>query len=81
MLYKYSGEKIFKIVNYDYLTRSNNIDLVYPQFRTSLFKNSVLCFGPKLFNNLSLHTKSYIQTIIIASFKKHIKQLVRENER
>ena len=81
MLYKYSGEKIFKIVNYDYLTRSNNIDLVYPQFRTSLFKNSVLCFGPKLFNNLSLHTKSYIQTINIASFKKHIKQLVRENER
>lgn len=39
-------------------TRSNHMDLICPTFRTTLFKNSIFCYGPKLYNSLPPELKT-----------------------
>ncbi len=60
----------FKFVETLCNTRSNNIDLECPQFRTTLFKNSLICYGPQLFNSLPLVQKLLIKTCSSFTFKK-----------
>lgn len=73
MVRNYKGNDIFKYISNPCRTRSNNVDLVCPSFRTTLFKNSVLCLAPKLFNSLPLNCKLLINSNNINSFKKGIK--------
>ena len=51
MIYKmfrsHTGNEIIKFIDNFQHTRSNNVDLTCPQFRTALYKNSILCLGPK----------------------------------
>ena len=49
---------MFRLIENVTHTRSNNINLICPIFRTTLFKNSVISFGPKLFNSLPLDKNS-----------------------
>ena len=65
---------VFKLVDHMTHTRSNNINLVCPIFRTSLFKNSVIALGPKLFNNLPLDNKVLLTTASVYTYKQKIKK-------
>ncbi len=53
---------IFKVIDNVSHTRSNNVDLNCPVFRTTLFQNSVIHCGPKLFNSLPYDLKILITT-------------------
>ena len=50
--------KIFALLHHGYGTRGNNIDLVFPQARTTLCKFSILCAGPQCWNELPNDLKS-----------------------
>lgn len=78
LIYKmfHSGVEIFKVINFSRDTRSNNVDFVCPQFRTVLFKNSVLCTAPKLFNSLPLQLKQLLQTNSYSIFKRKIRNQI-----
>lgn len=67
---------VFRIVENEAHTRSNNINLRCPQFRTILFKNSVICFGPKLFNSLPLNKKVLLTTANNFQYKREIKRFL-----
>ena len=54
-------------------TRSHNINLNCAVLRTTLFKNSVVSYGPKLFNGLPLDNKVLLTTANIRKFKREIK--------
>ena len=82
LIYKmlnYRNNDIFKIVNLR-STRSNNVDLICPQFRTTLYRNSIICSGPKLYNSLPLKIKSIVKTGNLSLFKREIKQHILENQ-
>lgn len=66
---------IFRLINNFHHIRSirNNVDLVRPQFRTTLYKSSILCIDPKLFNVLSLDIKNPVQPSNYQSYKKEMK--------
>ena len=70
--------KTFKFVETFCNTRRNNTDLDCPQFRTTLFKNSLICYGPQLFNSLPLDQKLLLKTSSIFSFKKEIRKYLLE---
>ena len=82
LIYKMSvhhiGNDIFNFVSNVHLTRSNDIDLCCPQFRTALFKNSILCSGPKLFNGLPLNKKTMLKSHNYLSFKREIKKYLHQ---
>lgn len=68
---------LFKFVNIGYRTRGNNINLKCPQFRTVLFKNSIFCAGPQLWNSLPIHFKNLInydnnKSAFKMGLKKHL---------
>ena len=65
--------RIFRLIENVSHTRSNNVNLVCPVFRTKLFKNSVFNFGPKLFNSLPLDLK-----ILPTSNKHRLKQEIKK---
>ena len=46
------NRKLFKHVHHNQGTRRNNINLMCPQHRTTLYKFSLHCFGPKCWNAL-----------------------------
>ncbi len=62
LIYKmfHSGVEILRVLSHSRDTRSNNVDFVCPQFRTVLFKNSVLCTAPKLFNSLAYSIETVV---------------------
>lgn len=64
---------IFRFVDNSVHTRSSNVDLISPQFRTALFKNSILCSGPKIFNALPLNIKNLIKNSNYQLFKREIR--------
>ena len=72
--------QIFKLVEICTHTRSNNINLVLPVFRTSLFKNSVISIGPKLFNSMPLDKKILLQTSDINVYKRAVKKFLIEQQ-
>ena len=59
------------IDNFQHIRR-NNIDLTRPQFKTALYKNSILCSGSKQFNSLPLNKKALVKTNKYQSFKREI---------
>ena len=69
-----TNNKIFKLVEHVTHTRSNNTNLICPQFRTSLFKNIVINFAPKLFNSLPNNKKGFLKNSSIYVYKKEIKE-------
>lgn len=54
----YSGTYIIRLVDNSHQTRSSNLDLMCPPFRTAVYNNSILCAGPKLFNSLPPNKKN-----------------------
>lgn len=66
---------IFRLIYNFHQTRSarNNVDLVRPQLRTTLYKSSILCKDPKLFNVLSLDIKNSVKPSNNQSYRKKMK--------
>lgn len=71
---KFRTNNIFQFVNSSHVTRSNNVNLICPQFRTTLFKNCILYLGPKIFNALPLNLKKIVTVDNFLSYKKQIKE-------
>ena len=67
----------FHFVDSQYTTRGNNINLQCPRFRTTLFKNSILCHGPHVWNALPRDVKNLILTKNLSRFKNMVKQYLR----
>lgn len=74
--------KVFKVIDNVSHTRRNNLNLVCPVFRTVLFNNSVISYGPKLFNRLPHEKKILLTTSNIFKYKQEIKKylLNKQNE-
>lgn len=72
-LTQYCGTQPFRVIHTPYDIRGNYVNLICPQFRTSLFKNSVLCSGPHEWNSLPLEIKTLLRSGNLSSFKKHVK--------
>ena len=53
----FTGTRFFRLVNRSHNTRSNNVDIVSPKFRTTLFKHSILSFATDLWNSLPVEIK------------------------
>ena len=71
LLYKCQGQnQLFKLVENPSHTRSHNINLICPIFRTILYKNCIFSFGPKLFNALPLELKVLLKNSNIILFKQ-----------
>lgn len=69
MVNGYRDDNIFKLVQSFQSSRSNNTDLVLPQFRKTLYKNNILCTGPN--NNLPLQIKQLtVLKILYTSIRK-----------
>ena len=64
---------IFGFVDNFVHTISSNVDLISPQFRTALFKNSILCSGPEIFNTLPLNIKKIIKKSNYQLFKREVR--------
>ena len=83
LIYKILNNKhndIFVITSTTQHTRSNNLDLLQPVFRTTLYKNSILCLGPKLFNSLPVSIKTMVRTSNnMYMYKKEIKKHLMNN--
>ena len=67
----------FVFVDSQYTTRSNNLNLQCPRFRTTLFKNCVMCHGPFVWNALPADIKNLIVTNNFSRFKNKVKLYLR----
>ena len=80
LIFKTLGQfKLFRLVDNVAHTRSSNVNLVCPGFRTTLFKYSIFSFGPNLFNSLPLHIKT-IPTTNKVKFKQEIKKYLLQQQ-
>ena len=70
---QYHGGHPFRRVNTPYNTRGNDVTQIPPQFRTILFKDSILCTGPQLWNDLPSHLKTNLHSANTPTFKKSLK--------
>lgn len=70
----YQGINIFRLLNFNQNTRGNNLNLFCPQFRTTLFRNSLLCSGPHLWNSLPTEIKELVNNGHVFLFKRTIKK-------
>ena len=77
-LFLYNNTTFRFIDHHNHNTRRNNVNLVCPEFRTTLVKNSIIYSGPKLWNSLSndLKTMAFSSNINVfkGKLKKHIIQ-------
>lgn len=64
---------IFRLVDNVTDTRSNNVNLVCPVFRTELFKNCVISYAPSLFNIMPNDKKVILQSTNILKYKKEMR--------
>lgn len=65
--------KIFIFLKHGHDTRGNAMNLVFPPVRTTLFRNSIVCAGPQVWNQLPNNIK-YISTSCTCNiFKQTIK--------
>ena len=67
------GSQHFHIISTSHNTRRNNVNLFSPQFRTVLFRNSILCHGPLVWNSLPLEIKKTVNSGSYSHFKKSLK--------
>lgn len=74
---QYQGTHPYKLVNVSQNIRGNNVNFICPQFRTALFKNSSLCYGPLVWNTLPTEIKSLINDGNLFSFKRSLKTYLR----
>lgn len=73
LIFKTIGpNSVLKLREHSCHTRSNNVDLSLPVFRTTLFRNSTLNYGPELFNSLPQDIKLLLRE---GNFKKYKKEL------
>ena len=72
-LTQYRGDQPFRLVHTSYNIRGNDINLICPQFRTALFKHSILCSGPLLWNSLPVEIKNLLCNVSLSTFKKTVK--------
>ena len=63
--------------------RGNSLNLRCPRFNTTLYKNSIVCQGPTVWNELPIHLKNFIISSHLMSFKRKIKThlLTVQNQR
>lgn len=74
LIYKIQGRNsLFKVIDNKRNTRNNNVNLICPSFRTKLFKNSVISFSPKIFNELPYNKKCLLQTVNCNIYKQEIR--------
>lgn len=82
LIFKIQGHNaIFRVIENYKNTRSNNVNLVCPMFRTTLFKNSVISFGPELFNSLPQDKKVLLKTTSLYTYKKEIKSYLLSQQK
>ena len=75
LIFKTIGpDSVFRFREHPCNTRNNNVNLSLPIFRTKLFKNSVISFGPEFFNTLPQDIKILLRGNNITKFKKEIKK-------
>ena len=67
------GTPYYKIVHTSHNTRSNNVNLISPQYRTVLFNNSMFCSGPSIWNCLPVDIKSLVNCGSLSQFKRSLK--------
>lgn len=72
-LTQYCGAHPFSLVSTSYNIRGNNVDLISPQYRTTLFKHSVLYTDPQMWNLLPLQIKTLQYSGNLSIFKKTMK--------
>ena len=48
----------FPFIDRERVTRENSTNLHIPRFQTSLYKNSIVCLGPRIWNSLPTHLKN-----------------------
>lgn len=72
-LTQYCGAHPFSLVSTSYNIRGNNVDLISLQYRTTLFKHSVLYTGPQMWNLLPLQIKTLQYSGNLSIFKKTMK--------
>lgn len=81
LIFKTIGpNSVFKTREHALNTRGNNINLSLPVFRTQLFKNSVINFGPELFNSLPPNIKLLLRGGNLNKFKKEIKSYLLQTQ-
>lgn len=68
------SNKHFSFLNLPQHTRRSNIDLVCPEFRTTLVKNSIVCFGPQLWNSLPRDLKQLSLSCNLNTYRFKIKK-------
>ena len=73
---------VFSLIDQQRITRENSANLRIPRFKTSLYKNSITCFGPRTWNSLPVDLKTLIFTGDYSIFKRKIKSylFIRQNE-
>lgn len=75
-----SNRQLFKHVNHSQGTRGNNVNLMCPQHRTTLYKFSIHCFGPKCWNALPDNLKTITNLNLFKSkLKNHFYKLQNQS--
>ena len=69
-----NNSNIFSIQEHTRVTRGNQINMVCPPFRTTLFKNSIMCLGPEIWNSLPTSIKCEVNSLSLNSFKFRVKK-------
>ena len=72
---KKPDSQIFSIIEHQRVTRENNANLKIPRFQTSLYRNSIACFGPRAWNTLPINLKILIFTCNFSTFKRKWKKI------
>lgn len=70
------GNLIFEFSQSTHCTRNNNVSLICPQYRTTLFKYSMFYYGPQLWNTLPIDIRNICNTGNVNQFKMKIKNYV-----
>lgn len=69
-----SNVTLFTIATSRHVTRSSGLDLMCPQYRTTLYKNSIMYSGPQYWNSLPANIKTLINHSTISTFKNTTKK-------
>lgn len=64
----------FRFIESNHRTRANKTNLICPQFRTTLFKNSIFCVGPLLWNSLPDSLKILTNVNSVFQYKRNLKK-------
>ena len=70
---EYQSTDIFIFINHSHDTRRSYNNLICPQARTTLLKNSILCAGPNLWNSIPEQLKSLTN---LTAFKNQVKKYI-----